>query len=283
MKMKRICALLVVVCLCLVAGTATASAATANGCPSVGTNWADSGPFAVSVAENGAGTRVYRPAALGTLGCTTHPVIIWGNGTGTTPDSYDTLLRHWASHGFIVAAADTTQAGNGREMLKGLDWIQAQNQNSASPFFGKVDMGHVAAAGHSQGGGGAVNAGADPRVGYTLPIQPAPGDETKLHGPVFYLAGRLDTIVVPELFVKPMFENSDQVVALYGNLLAAQHLTPGVDGGPYRGPMTAWLRFELMGDEQARGLFYGADCGYCSDPQWYEFLRNAKAQAVPGP
>ena len=281
--MKRISALLATVCLCLLAAAGSASAATANGCPSVGERWADNGPYTVTSYQSGTGATIYRPAQLGTLGCTTHPVIIWGNGTGTTPASYDVLLRHWASHGFVIAAANTTQAGNGREMLKGLDYLQAQNATSGSPLFGMLDMNHVAAAGHSQGGGGAVNAGGDPRVGYTLPIQPAPGDESRLHGPTFYLAGRLDTIVVPELMVKPMFESSDHIVALYGNLLVAQHLDPGVDGGPYRGAMTAWLRFELMGDEAARGLFYGPSCGYCDDPQWYEFLRNAKAEAVPGP
>jgi hypothetical protein len=283
MTMKRICALLATVCLCLLGAAAPAPAATANGCPSVGERWADTGPFTVTSYQSGTGHTIYRPAQLGALGCTSHPVIIWGNGTGTTPSTYDGLLRHWASHGFVVAAANTTQAGDGREMLEGLDYLQAQNQAAGSPLQGMLDMDHVAAAGHSQGGGGAINAGNDPRVGYTLPIQPAPGDESGLHGPAFYLAGRLDTIVVPELMVKPMFENSDHIVALYGNLTAAYHLTPGGNGNNYRGPETAWLRFELMGDEQARGLFYGPSCGYCEDPQWFEFLRNEKAEAVPGP
>jgi len=34
-------------------------------------------------------------------------VILWGNGTFTTPALYDGLLRHLASHGLIVAAAES--------------------------------------------------------------------------------------------------------------------------------------------------------------------------------
>ena len=38
-----------------------------------------------------------------------------GNGTGTTPRVYDGLLRHLASHGFVVMAANTPQAYSGAE------------------------------------------------------------------------------------------------------------------------------------------------------------------------
>src|SRR3954452_3305415 len=100
--------------------TAPAAGATAGGCPSGDGNGAAAGPFAVTTQQTGVGQTIYRPAQLGTLGCTTHPVILWGNGTGTTPSTYDALLRHWASHGFIVAAANTTQPYSGKEMLGGL-------------------------------------------------------------------------------------------------------------------------------------------------------------------
>lgn len=47
------------------------------------------------------------------------------------------------------------------------------------------------------------------------------------------------------------------------------------------GPITAWLRFHLMGDEQARGEFFGDGCTYCTSPDWTRFERNAKAMEVP--
>jgi hypothetical protein len=266
---------------CLVAGAAPAAAATADGCPSVNGNWAGAGPFAVTAQPGGNDTTIYRPAQLGTLGCTTHPVVLWGNGTGAGPANYDGLLRLWASHGFIVAAANTRNAYSGNEMRAGLDYLVAQNQAAGSPFAGLVDTAHVAAAGHSQGGGGAINAGGDPRVGVTLPIQPSPYAKVEnLHGPMFLLAGSNDVVVSPQFVAKPVYEKATQIVALYGNLTGANHLTPTGDGGGYRGPTTAWLRYELMGDDQARGFFFGPACGYCTSPIWTEFLRNAKAQAV---
>jgi dienelactone hydrolase len=261
---------------CVMAMPAAAQAA----CPGVNGNWAGTGPFAVTTQASGQGHTVYRPAQLGTLGCTTHPVIIWGNGTGTAPSMYDGLLRHWASHGFIVAAADTRNAYSGQEMVAGLDYLEAQNANAASVFAGKVDTAHVAAAGHSQGGGGAINAAGDPRVTASLPLQPSPYAEVEnLHSPVFFLAGQYDFIVAPQV-VKGLYDQAGHVVAIYGNLAGANHATPSGNGGGYRGPATAWLRYQLMGDQTARSLFFGPGCGYCSSPVWTEFTRNANALAV---
>jgi Chlorophyllase enzyme len=274
--MRRLLAL-TLVCFGLVAAPAAAV------CPSVGGNWAGTGPFAVTTQASGAGHTIYRPAQLGSQGCTTHPVVVWGNGTGAAPSNYDALLRHWASHGFIVAAADTRMSGTGREMLAGLDWLTTQNQTAGSPFAGRVDTANVAASGHSQGGGGAVNAGGDPRVDVTVPIQGNPFVPVEnLHGPAFFLAGQND-FVVPASGVRGAYERAAHVVAVFGNLAGANHLTPTGNGGGYRGPATAWLRFHLMGDEQARGLFFGPSCTYCGSSAWTEFLRNANAQAVPGP
>lgn len=264
-------------------GAAPASAATGSGCPSVNGNWAGTGPFAVTTQQSGAGHTIYRPAQLGSLGCTKHPVVLWGNGTGATPSIYDKLLRHWASHGLIVAAANTTQSGTGVAMLAGLDYLTQQNGTVGSVFYGKVATDQVGSTGHSQGGGGAINAGEDPRVDTTVPIQPGPqGTIDLLHGPMFILAGQYDTTVWPELLVKPRYRDADHIVAIYGNLAGATHMTPTGDGGGYRGPITAWFRFHLMGDEEARDEFFGPSCVYCSSPVWTEFLRNAKAQAVPG-
>ena len=49
------------------------------------------------------------------------------------------------------------------------------------------------------------------------------------------------------------------------------------------GTITSWFRLHLMGDEQARGLYFGPDCASCASTFWSIFERNAKAQAVAGP
>ncbi|RJQ71004.1 acetylxylan esterase [Pseudonocardiaceae bacterium YIM PH 21723] len=261
----------------LVAAPAASGAA---GCPSVNGKWADPGPFAVISEQSGDGHTVFRPTDLGTC---LHPVILWGNGTWATPANYQKLLEHFASHGFIVAAANTTWAGSGKEMLGGLDWVSAENSRTGSPYFGKVDTAHVGASGHSQGAGGAIAAGADPRVGDTAPIEPGGpwGDVTGLHGPMFILAGQNDKTVSPASVVA-RYDNAGHIPAIYGELAGANHLTPVGDGGGFRGPVTAWFRYRLMADPQARPEFTGPSCGQCTSTAWSDFRRNARADGWGG-
>ncbi|SDI97078.1 Chlorophyllase enzyme [Actinokineospora alba] len=250
--------------------------AAAAECPPAPSDWAAAGPFPVTVEAGGSAHTIYRPTQLG--GCGAHAVIIWGNGTWATPSSYDALLRHFASHGFIVAAAKTTQAGSGREMLAGLDYLATRNNTAGDVYAGKVDLTRVGATGHSQGGGGAIAAGADPRVDTVVPIEPGPqGDVAALHGPTFFLAGQNDQIVVPSQLVYPRYQKATHIPAVYGELAGAGHFTAGGNGGGFRGPVTAWFRAELLADANARTEFSGADCGYCDSPVWSRFERNALA------
>src|SRR5688500_15778664 len=76
--------------------------------PAIEDPWAH-GPYTpVTVTEAGP-DRVYtlfRPEQLGPGGVR-NPIVVWGNGGGTTPSFY-TTLPHLASHGFVVIAANTT-------------------------------------------------------------------------------------------------------------------------------------------------------------------------------
>lgn len=264
----------------LVASPASpAHAAMTNGCPSVNGDWAAAGPFAVTEADLDSAHRVYRPSTLASQGCTSNPVLIWGNGTFGTPGVYQGLLRHLAAQGFVVVAAKTSWSGTGKEMLSGLDVLAQKDADPASPFYGKVDLEHVGALGHSQGGIGAINAGADPRVDTTIMLEPGPsGDVSRLHGPALFLAGQNDGIVNPS-WVRNQYNSASQVPAEFGILAGADHFTSIGNAGGFRGPVTAWLRYHLMGDSQARGEFYGTPCGQCASPAWTTFARNALALA----
>jgi hypothetical protein len=230
------------------------------------------GPYPVKQTQAAPGCHIFRPIKPEPK---PSPVILWGNGTNVNFATYSPMLVQWASHGFIAAAAMTGNAGSGKEMLACLDYLEKENARTGSVFNGAVDLSHVGASGHSQGGRGAIMAGRDPRVTATAPIQPytlgpsyEAGSEARQHGPMLLLSGGLDTVADPERNHKPVFENAN-VPIVWANMLMSGHSTPSTGtNGPYRSATTAWFLWQLAADEKAGAMFKGADCGYCATPAW---------------
>lgn len=239
------------------------------------TSFTEDGPFVTTHHPLG-DCQVYRPATLG-AGGVTHPVIIWGNGTFSFPAIYTGILTHLASHGFIVAAANTSNAGDGSQMIACLDAVLAEHATPGSAFFQHVDPDRVGASGHSQGGAGAIMAGRDPRVRVTAPLQPYigwipfGGSFSKAaigqqHGPMFLVSGSLDTVALPILHQRPVYDGVNQPV-FWGNRTAITHFEPIGNAGVYRGPITAWFRAWLLGDADAAKTF-ASPCTLCADTSW---------------
>ena len=233
------------------------------------------GPFATTFVDVSNCT-IFRPSNLGAEG-TTYPVILWGNGTSTQVAIYQGLLSHLASHGFIVAAADTSNAGDGSQMLDGLTYLTAQNATPGSPFYHHVDLQHVGASGHSQGGAGAIMAGRDPRVTTTVPLQPyilpisgggrfLTASIGQQQGPMFLVSGGADSTAVPDTHQRPVFNGANTSV-VWATLAGADHYAPFGDAGRFRGPATAWFRARLMGDAEAAQLFPPV-CMLCGTSGW---------------
>ncbi len=243
-----------------------------SGFPAV-SSFSASGPFATTNANVGPDCRIYRPSSLGDNGVR-HPIILWGNGTGGTPATYGDLLTHWASHGFVVAAARTSNAGSGEEMIACLDYLVQQNGRATGTYAGRLDLNRVGSSGHSQGGGGSIMAGRDARITATAPFQPyvlglghVTSSQSQQNGPMFLMTGSSDTLAGSTLNGRPVFRNAN-VPVFWGELQRAGHFEPVGDGGGYRGPATAWYRYHLMGDQNARNTFYGSNCELCSDRSW---------------
>jgi hypothetical protein len=249
--------------------------------PSV-TSFSARGPFATTQQSLGLSCTVHRPTTLG-QGGVTHPVVLWGNGTGASPSSYSTLLSHLASHGFIAVAANTSNAGNGSQMLGCLSTLTTANGTVGSVFFQRVDTARVGASGHSQGGAGSIMAGRDARVRTTAPVQPyigfIPGGGLfsnasigQQRGPMLLLSGSADTIAVPGIHQQPVFNGVNQHV-FWATRSGASHFEPVGAGGDFRLPITAWFRAELMDDAQAAAVFEGP-CTLCSTLGWTIRQRN---------
>jgi predicted dienelactone hydrolase len=259
-------------------GLAGTGGSGSGGFPPV-TDFAEPGPFDVTQASDGPSCTVHRPtdAALGGPDKNLkHPVITWGNGTGTTPSVYAGVLRHWASHGFIVTAANSTNTGDAVEMEDCLDWILEQDTVSG-PYMGRVDASKIGASGHSQGGGGTLMIGRDERIIATAPLQPyilgglggfQSSSIAQQKAPMFLMSGSGDTIATPSANQQPVFDDTN-VPVFWGTLQGATHTGTAIGNiGGYRGPATAWFRLHLMGDESARGSFYGDSCSLCNDSSW---------------
>ena len=240
------------------------------------TDFGAPGPFQTTRAAEGPACTIFRPEPLGEQG-RKHPMIIWGNGTGASVAVYQATFTHWASHGFIVAAANTSNSGSGTEMIACLDWVIQQGEAASGTYAGKVDASKVGASGHSQGGAGTLMAGRDARVIVTAPLQPyvafplggfQNGSITAQKGAMFLMSGSGDTIARPPANQQPIFDQTN-VPVFWGTLEGATHTGTAIGNiRGYRGPATAWFRLHLMGDESARSLFYGASCGLCSDSTW---------------
>jgi hypothetical protein len=241
------------------------------------TDFEADGPFPAMRVVEGPSCAFYHPATMGEAG-RKHPVIVWGNGTGGSNTSYQEAHLHFATHGFIVAAANTANSGSGTEMIACLDWLSDENDKAGGKYGGKVDMTKIASSGHSQGGCATLMAGRDERVIATAPVQPyiliplggcsyssAIGMQ---HGPMFLMSGSADTIATPGANQTPIFGDAE-VPVFWGTRQGADHLgaaTSEMSG--YRGAMTAWFRFQLMGDLEAKKMFSGADCTLCKDTNW---------------
>ena len=212
--------------------------------------------FAITSAAEGPSCTVFRPATLG-AGGVRHPVIVWGNGTTAVVALYKGAFELWAANGFIVAAANASNGqGSGKPLVDCLDYVLAHYKEHACA--------RAAATGHSQGGGGALMAGRDPRVLVTAPLQPYiqqgyggfdQASITKQTGPMLLLSGEKDDNAVPAVHQKPVFEKTN-VPVVWATLLGGDHYSPAIGGvADYRDVMLAWFRLHLMGDASQKMMF----------------------------
>jgi hypothetical protein len=246
-------------------------------------NYSSTGPNRVAIIDNtgpGNAYTVFRPDPF--ANGTHYPIITWGNGTGATPSDYRPILMHMASYGFVVVASNSTQTGSGQEMIQGLTWIIGENTRSGSDYNGKLDTVHIGAMGHSQGGGGTLNTGLDPRVTAIVPIEPSVGQAQaaidSLSKPTLLLCGSSDNIINAQLVCTDQVYRPLSAPVVFGILRGATHWTPTGytpdrrDG--FAAPATAWMRYYLMGDAQAAAWFQGSGCGLCTSKQWNMQVKN---------
>lgn len=238
----------------------------------------DVGPEAGAAEDDGTVPRftLFRPEELGADGLC-HPVITWGNGTGSTPNLYRNLLANLASHGFVVIGSNSTNVAQGdpRPMVVGVTWILEQNEDPSSELYHLLDPTNIGATGHSQGAVATSQAAGDSHITTNVPIEGAQ-IQRNLHGPAMLFCGGMDDIVGCD-GAQSAFDSVTDLPAMYAEYLSVDHGSwLGRMGAPsvVEATVIAWMRVHLMGDDELRSWFYGPTCKLCTDDGWQIQQKN---------
>lgn len=105
-------------------------------------------------------------------------IVGWGNGTGGTVSAYSGMLEAVASQCVVVAAATTTQSGDGRDVERAVNRAKSR----FSDIVGSDPK--VCTSGHSQGGGGSFNAANRLDADCVIAVQPDTVYTTQINRPV---------------------------------------------------------------------------------------------------
>ena len=207
------------------------------------------------------------------------PVLVFCNGgCMDTSIGYENMLTDVASYGYVVVAIGELQMLAQHEkdqhtpssmVKKALDWICQQASDPASPYYNKVDVEKIAAAGHSCGGAQVLANAADPRLKTYLILNAGMGKMTmadasrkslkNLHGPILYLVGGTEDVA---------WKNAqmDYDAIKKTPVVLADNTTSG-HGGTYEQPcggdnsrmVRAWLDWQLKGRQEPKALFIDGD------------------------
>ncbi len=214
---------------------------------------------------------IYYPASIATT-AEPIPVVVWANGTMCAPVLYDGLLRTIAAGGYIVVTNTNVMSADGVAQRSAIDYIVAENEDPDSVFYGKVDVEHIAAAGHSQGGRSAVNAAAaDSRIDCVLSLAGSnyKSEAKKLSTPTFFIAGGADLMVMPSLWIKPAYKNCTGP-AVYACLKGADHTRCCFTPQEYAVYAIEWFDAWLKGDADAMATFRSGGA-LAGDRDWKDF------------
>lgn len=214
------------------------------------------------------GYTVYCPETL----TANHPVLTWGNGTGVATKTYAALLKRLASYGFVVVCTDSTQTGDGKEMIAGIDLMAKENQTAGSFFYQKLNMNAVGAFGHSQGGMGTLNAATDPRVKCAAPLMPGWYLPSGIKGSLFLVTASNDTVCATSTIKKNVFDPFTGTVLL-AELQGVDHGVPCGINSDLLKYVTAWFELNLNNKTSLNGVFFGSNSTISQDAKWKVYVK----------
>lgn len=255
---------------------------------------------------------IFRPQDLSQFGKKNLlPILVWGNGAcANSPREHLNFLSEIASHGFIIVAIGPSfgqqggdqgggmraPGGGGSDskgLLTAMEWAIAQNADKTSPYYQKLDVNNIAAAGMSCGGLQALDFSKDSRLktimvcnsglfnssnaSTAVPGMPMPAKESlkDIHTPIIYILGGTTDIA---------YENGMDDFKQINHVPAFAANFPVGHGGTYMQPhggefaivATAWLKWQLKSDKEAGMMFTGDECGLSKRENWTVDRKNIK-------
>lgn len=209
-----------------------------------------------------------------------YPVITWGNGTCAMPEGYGALLRYVASHGFVIFATNSRSVGdiaiNPKPMVRALDFAFAAAKDPMSPYYDKLDLEHVGAMGHSQGGAATISAATDPRVSGVILFNGGPSASK----PFMTVSGERD---IPGIGAGsaadlrgPVMSAPKQAAFLFYHMIPMTgsfdgHLTLMTQPERVVDATTQWWKALWNLDPAAKDWFVGPNCKLCGMNAQFEF------------
>lgn len=194
----------------------------------------------------------------------TWPSLVWFNGaSGYAEDfNYNGLLDSIASWGFIVVGGKSPGM-NGPESDQ-REALLARNAEPGDALYQRIDEGRIALAGHSLGGFQTTEESSAYAIAVAIQGAGTPlGEEA---APTLFMTSDGDEVVSSSI-VQGAFERAIND-AWFANHATADHNDPRTDGGVYREPVIAFLRWQLAQDPEGAAWFEGEDCTLCTDPMW---------------
>ena len=214
------------------------------------------------------------------------PVLVWGNGACTdSPWEHYKFLNEIASHGYLVIATgyipmeekpyhgpmSTTE-----QQIASIDWAFAQNSDPQSPYYQKIDVKHVCAAGMSCGGLQTLYNCADPRITALMICNsglfnqqnanqavggmpmPQKSKLEEIHTPIIYILGGESDIAYGNGMddfhrIKHVPACAINYPVGHGGTYRQPH------GGEFTIPALAWLDWQLKRDSKAARMFKGSN------------------------
>ena len=223
------------------------------------------------------------------------PILIWCNGACSgSSTSYERLLNHLASHGYVVVGigafemtdSERDDGGSDEKMVvEAYNWLARQEKLTTSDYFHAINVKNFALAGHSCGGAQAIANCANSRVKTLLIMNAGMGTMSmggaspqhleKLHCPLIYMTGGTGDVAYEN--AKTDYGKVKKPVA-WADLSDAGH-NPGYweqYGGRFGTIAIKWMDWQLKGYKQNARIFLKPDLtGF--DSHWTVKTRNFTA------